>query len=93
MIETSARISQHTSKEALDAQAVTRDGYVQQQTILAEVDSVTGEVVNLAVNGPRPANPSASYDDGTPESLWFRDIVLEDTIFECEDGWECMGNG
>ena len=57
------------------------------------MDSITGEVVNLAVNGPRPANPSASYDDGTPESLWFRDIVLEDTIFECEDGWECMGNG
>jgi len=58
-----------------------------------EVNCITGEVVNLAVNGPRPANPSASYDDGTPESLWFRDIVLEDTIFECEDGWECMGNG
>lgn len=58
-----------------------------------EVNCITGEVVNLAVNGSRPANPSATYDDGTPESLWFRDIVLEDTIFECDEGWECMGNG
>lgn len=58
-----------------------------------EVNCITGEVVNLAVNGPHPANPSATYDNGTPESLWFRDIVLEDTIFECDEGWECMGNG
>lgn len=58
-----------------------------------EVNCITGEVVNLAVNGSRPANPSETYDNGTPESLWFRDIVLEDTIVECEEGWECMGNG
>ncbi|MBQ2952349.1 MAG: hypothetical protein IJE07_02195 [Clostridia bacterium] len=59
----------------------------------AEVNCMTGKVYRLHQDASGVASPGASYDYGTPQNLWFRDIVLEETIEDCEAVWECRGNG
>lgn len=59
----------------------------------AEVNCMTGRVIRLHQDATGAASPGASYDYGTPQNLWFRDIVLEDTIDDCEAVWDCRGNG
>lgn len=59
----------------------------------AEVNCITGKLYRLHQDAEGAGSPGASYDYGTLQNLWFRDIVLEDTIEECEAVWECRGNG
>lgn len=59
----------------------------------AEVNCMTGELYRLHQDAAGAGSPGASYDYGTPQNLWFRDIVLEDTIEDCEAVWTCRGNG
>lgn len=60
----------------------------------AEVDCMTGEMRGLKQDVPGTGVPGAVYDDGAaPANLWFREIVLEKTIEECEETWVCRGNG
>lgn len=59
----------------------------------AEVNCMTGKVYRLHQDATGVASPGASYDYGTPQNLWFRDIVLEQTIEDCDADWECRGNG
>lgn len=59
----------------------------------AEVNCMSGKLYRLHQDAAGAGSPGASYDYGTPQNLWFRDIVLEDTIEECEALWECRGNG
>ncbi len=58
-----------------------------------EVNCMTGQVYRTHGDDPDWANPGAFYDDGTPHNLWFREIVLEDTIDECETFWDCKSHG
>lgn len=58
-----------------------------------EVDCMTGEATALERNADFVAFPGACYDNGRPANLWFRDIVLETTIRECDQTWESIGNG
>lgn len=60
---------------------------------LVEVNCMTGRIVRQHQDADGPASPGASYDYGTPQNLWFREIVLEKTIEECEKTWDCVGNG
>ena len=59
----------------------------------AEVNCMTGKVYRLHQDADGAASPGASYDYGTPQNLWFRDIVLEETIENCDAVWDCRGNG
>lgn len=59
----------------------------------AEVNCITGQVYRLHQDAEGAASPGASYDYGTPQNLWFRDIVLEDVIEDCDAVWDCRGNG
>ena len=59
----------------------------------AEVNCMTGALYRLHQDAAGAGSPGASYDYGTPQNLWFRDIVLEDTIEDCEAVWTCRGNG
>lgn len=59
----------------------------------AEVNCMTGKLYRLHQDAEGNASPGASYDYGTPQNLWFRDIVLETTIEECDAVWVCRGNG
>ncbi|MGN0794505.1 MAG: hypothetical protein ACI4MG_08565 [Aristaeellaceae bacterium] len=59
----------------------------------AEVNCMTGTVQSVYQDADGVAFPGASYDDGTPQNLWFRDIVLEQTIRDCEANWVNRGHG
>ena len=59
----------------------------------AEVNCMTGKIYRLHEDAVGNASPGASYDYGTPQNLWFRDIVLETTIEDCDAVWQCRGNG
>lgn len=59
----------------------------------AEVNCMTGRAQRVHQDAEGAASPGASYDYGTPQNLWFRDIVLEETIEECDATWESRGNG
>lgn len=59
----------------------------------AEVNCMTGKVCRLHQDADGAGSPGASYDYGTPQNLWFRDIVLEETIEDCDVIWDCRGNG
>jgi len=59
----------------------------------AEVNCMTGQVYHLHGDDPQWANPGAPYDDGTPNNLWFRELVLEDMVTECEATWACKSHG
>lgn len=59
----------------------------------AEVNCMTGEVNRLHQDADGWGFPGETYDYGTPQNLWFRDIVLEETIEDCEAVWDCKSNG
>ncbi len=59
----------------------------------AEVNCMTGQVYRLHQDAEGPGFPGACYDFGTPQNLWFREIVLEETIEACEAVWDCRGHG
>ncbi|MBR3763222.1 MAG: hypothetical protein IKK57_01550 [Clostridia bacterium] len=59
----------------------------------AEVNCMSGKLYRLHQDAAGAGSPGASYDYGTPQNLWFRDIVLEETIEDCESVWVCRGNG
>jgi len=58
-----------------------------------EVDCMTGEPGALERDPEGVATPGACYDNGVPDNLWFREIVREKTIRECDRTWESIGNG
>ncbi len=59
----------------------------------AEVDCMTGEVLTVKQRQDDHATPLPAYpSEGLPE-YWYRDIVLEETIRECEEDWIRRSNG
>lgn len=58
----------------------------------AEVNCMTGEVTaakqRLGIGAWELPNYSSE-----PLEYWFRDVVLEETIEECEEVWDCKSNG
>lgn len=59
----------------------------------AEVDCMTGIIHARHQDADGWGFPGETYDYGTPQNLWFRDIVLEETIEDCEAVWDCKSNG
>lgn len=59
----------------------------------AEVNCMTGEVGDMYTTQNAPAGFGICYDDNEYDEYWYRDIVLEQTIEECEKNWDRKSNG
>lgn len=59
----------------------------------AEVNCMTGMVGDTYTTQNAPAGFAPCYDDNEYDEYWYRDIVLEQTIEECEGTWDRKSNG
>ncbi len=60
---------------------------------LAEVACFTGQVKEVYAWSEVMAIEFPVYDEGQTPEYWYREIVLEDTIRECEEAWQRKSNG
>lgn len=61
-----------------------------------QVNCMTGEVTSTPYQTHAPRTPAffcPCYDDEVYDEYWYRDIVLEETIEECEKLWRRTSNG
>ncbi len=59
----------------------------------AEVDCLSGDVLTPWKWSGTATDESPYYDGKTTPEYWFREIVLEETIRECEQFWDRKSNG
>jgi hypothetical protein len=63
------------------------------QLVYVQVNCVTGEPGAVYTRLERPAMTSPVYTDDDPDELWCRDIILEETVEECQESWQRTSNG